>query len=109
MLMSSYGFSSDWTCMASLRGGEGGARAPAALEDLALGVRLGDLRDELVDEDLQRGAGVLAAGEEPVVAKQRRDRDAEAGDGRDERRGDAWRDGVHVDVACGGDGRERDH
>ena len=53
--------------------------------------------------------GVLHAREEVVVAKERRDRDGQAGDGGEQRGGDAGRDGVDVHVARRGHRGEGDH
>ncbi|OKO85518.1 hypothetical protein AC629_18675 [Bradyrhizobium sp. NAS80.1] len=63
------------------------------------GVELRHLRHELVDEDLDVGAQILDLRDQVVVAEQRRDRDAETGDGRDQRRRDTGRDRVDVDIA----------
>src|SRR3546814_14221876 len=57
----------------------------------------GDALFQLVDEDLVVGSDLLDAGEQIVVAKQRGDRDGEAGDGGEQRGGDARRDRVKVD------------
>jgi hypothetical protein len=63
--------------------------------------------DKLVDEDLHLAVCFLDAGDEVVVTKQRRDGDAETGDGGDQGGGDSGRDGVDVDVAGRGDGGKR--
>ena len=57
-------------------------------------------RHEILDEDLHVGGQILDAGDQIVVAEQRRDRDAEAGDRGDQRGGDARRDRVDIDVSA---------
>ena len=64
---------------------------------------------ELIDEDLHVAGQVLDAGDQVVVAKQRRDRDAEAGNGGDQRGRDAGRDRIDVDVAACRDRGKGDH
>src|SRR3546814_14089581 len=69
----------------------------------------GDALFQLVDEDLVVGSALLDAGEQIVVAKQRGDRDGEAGDGGEQRGGDARRARDHVDLTGTGTGSEGAH
>ena len=73
------------------------------------GVELGHFGDELVDEDVDAGEGVLDAVVEVGVDEEGGDGDDEAGDGGEQGGGDAGGDGVDVDFAALGDDGEGDH
>ena len=69
----------------------------------------GHARQELVNKRLHVVHGLLDARAEIAVGKQRRNGDRETRDGREQRAGDAGRDGVHLDLARLCDDGEGDH
>src|SRR5688572_9531833 len=74
-----------------------------------LAVKLGHARDELINEDMHVVLCVLHTGENIVVAKEGGNRDGETGNGREQRGGDARRDGIHIHLTSLCHGGEGDH
>src|SRR5271166_1382049 len=66
-------------------------------------------RHQLVGENIHRRNASTDAGRDEIIAKQRGNRDEQSSNGREQRRRDARRDRVDVDIARGRDRGERDH